>query len=93
MGSFKISLDLKSLFLFCKSVSLSGKCYLYLNQREYISCEGQIDDVKGLAYIPDHALSEIKGEPFESFVKLESLFGSIFYFCRKIHFCQSSCHF
>lgn len=45
-----------------KKCSPNGKCYLYLNQREYISCEGQIDDVKGLAYIPDHALSEIKGK-------------------------------
>ena len=65
MGSFKKLLlkwnDFSSSVKNC--ASFLGKCYLYLNQREYISCEGQIDDVKGLAYIPDHALSEIKGMP------------------------------
>ena len=74
-----MSLEQKSLLLFCKCGSLSGKCYLYLNQREYISCEGQIDDVKGLAYIPDHALSEIKGKLFESFIKLKPLFGPTYF--------------
>ena len=36
-----------------------GRLYLYLGQREYISCEGQIDDIKGIAFVPDTA--EIKG--------------------------------
>ncbi len=27
---------------------------MYLGQREFISCDGHIEDIKGVAYIPDH---------------------------------------
>ena len=30
-----------------------GRLYLYLGQREYISCDGVIEDIKGVAYMPD----------------------------------------
>lgn len=35
------------------SLNFPGKLYLYLGQREFISCDGIIEDIKGVAYIPD----------------------------------------
>ena len=31
----------------------AGRLYLYLSQREFISCDGHVDDIKGVAYVPD----------------------------------------
>ena len=42
-----------------KKCSPNGKLYLYMGQREYISSEGVIDEIKGLAYAPD--VSDIAG--------------------------------
>lgn len=41
-----------SLKIFKKS-SPNGRLYLYLSQREFISCDGHLEDIKGVAYIPD----------------------------------------
>ncbi len=30
-----------------------GRLYLYLSQREFISCDGHLEDIKGVAYVPD----------------------------------------
>ena len=38
----------------------SGKLYLYLGQREFISCEGELDDIKGIAFVPEH-VGDLKG--------------------------------
>ena len=37
-----------------------GKLYLYLGQREFISCEGELDDIKGIAFVPEH-VGDLKG--------------------------------
>ena len=36
-----------------KKCSPNGKIYVYLGQRDFISSDGLIDEVKGIAYIPD----------------------------------------
>jgi hypothetical protein len=36
-----------------KKCSPNGKIYVYLGQRDFISSDGVIDEVKGIAYIPD----------------------------------------
>ena len=36
-----------------KKSSQNGQLYLYLGQRDFISSEGLIDDVNGVAYLPD----------------------------------------
>ena len=38
-----------------------GRLYLYLSQREFISCDGHVDDIKGVAYVPDSS-DVLKGE-------------------------------
>ena len=38
-----------------------GKLYLYLGQREFISCEGELDDIKGIAFVPEH-VGDLKGK-------------------------------
>ena len=42
-----------------KKCSPNGRLYLYLGQREYISCDNQIDDIKGIAYLPE--VSDLQG--------------------------------
>ena len=42
-----------------KKCSPHGRLYLYLGQREFISADGLIDDIKGIAYVPE--LNEIQG--------------------------------
>ena len=46
-----------------KKCSPHGRLYLYMGQRDYISCNGVIDDIKGIAYMPE--LSELQGETFD----------------------------
>jgi hypothetical protein len=41
----------------------AGRLYLYLSQREFISCDGHVDDIKGVAFIPDHQ-DVVKGHLF-----------------------------
>ena len=43
-----------------KKCSPHGRLYLYLGQRDFISSDGLIEDIKGIAYVPE--LSEIQGE-------------------------------
>ena len=43
-----------------KKCSPHGRLYLYLGQREFISADGLIDDIKGIAYVPE--LNEIQGK-------------------------------
>ena len=43
-----------------KKCSPNGQLYLYLGQRDFISSDGLIEDIKGIAYVPE--LSEIQGE-------------------------------
>ena len=43
-----------------KKCSPHGRLYLYLGQRDFISSDGLIEDIKGIAYTPE--LSEIQGE-------------------------------
>jgi len=43
-----------------KKCSPHGRLYLYLGQREFISADGLIDDIKGIAYVPE--LSELQGK-------------------------------
>ena len=33
---------------------------MYLGQREFISCEGELDDIKGIAFVPEH-VGDLKG--------------------------------
>ena len=33
---------------------LSGRVYIYLGKREYISADGVIENIKGVAHLPDH---------------------------------------
>ena len=42
-----------------------GKLYLYLGQREFISCEGELDDIKGIAFVPEH-VGDLKGNNIHS---------------------------
>jgi len=44
-----------------KKCSPNGKLYLYLGQREFISCEGELDDIKGIAFVPEH-VGDLKGK-------------------------------
>lgn len=34
--------------------SQTGRLYVFLGKREYVSCDGVIEDVKGVANMPDH---------------------------------------
>lgn len=43
-----------------KKCSPHGRLYLYLGQRDFISSDGLIEDIKGIAYTPE--LSEIQGK-------------------------------
>ena len=43
-----------------KKSSETGELYLYLDQRDYISTEGVIDDINGIAYVL-HRYSRIFG--------------------------------
>ena len=43
-----------------KKCSPHGRLYLYLGQREFISADGLIDDIKGIAYFPE--LNELQGK-------------------------------
>ena len=43
-----------------KKCSPHGRLYLYLGQRDFISSDGLIEDIKGIAYVPE--LSEIQGK-------------------------------
>ena len=66
-----------------KKCSPHGRLYLYLGQREFISADGLIDDIKGIAYVPE--LNEIQGI-LNYLINVGSslllLFGSkIIYFC------------
>ena len=54
-----------------KKCSPHGRLYLYMGQRDYISSDGLIDDIKGIAYMPE--LSELQGE------KLQDLSTGIHY--------------
>ena len=47
-----------------KKCSPHGRLYLYLGQRDFISSDGLIEDIKGIAYTPE--LSEIQGEKFSA---------------------------
>lgn len=42
-----------------KKCSPNGRVYLYMGQREYISSDGDIDSIKGIAYLPE--MSELQG--------------------------------
>ena len=42
-----------------KKCSPNGRLYLYMGQREYISADGQIEDIKGIAYMPE--VSDLQG--------------------------------
>ena len=42
-----------------KKCSPNGRLYLYLGQREYISADQEIDDIKGIAYLPE--VSDLQG--------------------------------
>lgn len=43
-----------------KKCSPNGRVYLYMGQREYISSDGDIDSIKGIAYLPE--MSELQGK-------------------------------
>lgn len=43
-----------------KKCSPHGRLYLYMSQRDFISCEGVIEDIKGIAYTPE--LTDIQGK-------------------------------
>ena len=43
-----------------KKCSPNGRLYLYLGQREYISTNQEIDDIKGIAYLPE--VSDLQGK-------------------------------
>ena len=43
-----------------KKCSPHGRLYLYLGQREFISSDGLIDDIKGIAHVPEQR--ELQGE-------------------------------
>lgn len=43
-----------------KKGSQSGQLYLYLGERDYISSEGLIDDINGIAYLPN--LDQMEGK-------------------------------
>ena len=43
-----------------KKCSPNGRLYLYLGQREYISADSEIDDIKGIAYAPE--MQELQGK-------------------------------
>ena len=43
-----------------KKGAQNGQLYLYLCQRDFISSEGIIDDINGIAYVPD--LDHLRGE-------------------------------
>jgi len=43
-----------------KKCSPNGRLYLYLGQREYISADQEIDDIKGIAYLPE--VSDLQGK-------------------------------
>lgn len=43
-----------------KKCSPNGRVYLYMGQREYISCEGNLDDIKGIAFMPE--IQDIQGK-------------------------------
>ena len=43
-----------------KKCSQNGQLYLYLGQRDFISSDGLIDDINGIAYMPD--LDQFQGE-------------------------------
>ena len=43
-----------------KKCSPHGRLYLYLGQREYISADSEIDDIKGIAYAPE--MQELQGK-------------------------------
>merc|ERR1711997_420846 len=43
-----------------KKCSPHGRLYLYMGQRDYISSDGVIDDIKGIAYMPE--LSELQAK-------------------------------
>ena len=43
-----------------KKCSPHGRLYLYLGQREFISADGVIDDIKGVAYVSEQ--SELQGK-------------------------------
>ncbi len=36
--------------LFKKCHNISGKFYLYMNQREYVQCEGSLEQVHGVLF-------------------------------------------
>ena len=43
-----------------KKSSQSGQLYLYLGERDYISSDGLIDDINGIAYVPN--LDQMEGK-------------------------------
>ena len=62
-----------------KKCSPHGRLYLYLGQRDYISSDGVISDVKGIACVPEQ--HELKGEIIRTidesntvFLKLNNVF-------------------
>ena len=59
-----------------KKCSPHGRLYLYLGQREFISADGLIDDIKGIAYVPE--LNEIQGIP----IYLTKEGSSLYYFLK-----------
>ena len=56
-----------------KKCSPNGRLYLYMGQREYISSDGQIDDIKGIAYAPE--LQDLNGKKLKTFKPLKGLFN------------------
>ena len=54
VGYFRLLLveNMVTLKVYKKS-SQNGQLYLYLGQRDFISSEGFIDDVNGVAYLPN----------------------------------------
>lgn len=67
-----------------KKCSPNGRLYLYLGQREYISSDGDIDSIKGIAYMPE--LGELQGTLV--FTPRLNLLCKTFQFIRKVHLCQ-----
>ena len=55
-----------------KKGAQNGQLYLYLCQRDFISSEGIIDDINGIAYVPD--LDHLKGELHCIWVTLREMF-------------------
>ena len=58
-----------------KKGSQSGQLYLYLGERDYISSEGLIDDINGIAYLPN--LDQMEGKLITSSFCTDNFFLSL----------------